>query len=53
MKPDSIFSANRKPTIFLSATKRKTLVLSGHLMPTSEKPRSLSTTDKASSTFFQ
>merc|ERR1719318_2080577 len=53
MKPDSIFSANRNPTIFLSATKRKTLDLSGHLIPTSEKPRSLSTTDRASSTFFQ
>ena len=39
--PWEICSARSKPTIFLSAMKRKTLVRSGARMPTSEKPRSL------------
>ena len=48
-----MLSASRSPTTFLSATYMKTLVLSGHLMPTSEKPRSASTTASTSSTFLQ
>ena len=41
-KPCEICSARRRPTIFLSATKRKILVRSGARIPTSENPRSLS-----------
>ena len=48
-----MLSASRSPTTFLSATYMKTLVLSGQRMPTSEKPRSVSTTLSTSSTFLQ